>query len=312
MPISGTDLQVSRLCFGGNVFGWTVDAADAFRLLDRFVDHGGNFIDTADVYSAWHGDNVGGESETIIGEWVKSRRRTVVVATKVGLPLGDDAGGLTRPAILRRVEGSLRRLQAETIDLLYAHRDDPHTPLSETLETFDELVRTGKVRHVAASNYDAARLEEALDTAATAGLAPFVALESHYSLLTRQPYEGAAAAVCAARGLAFFPYFGLEKGFLTGKYRPGVQAPSGLRAHKHRPEQYLDERGIRILQALDTVAARHAVPLGAVSLAWLLTRPTVTSVIASARTTQQLDELVPAMNVKLSAEDVDLLTSASD
>ena len=299
--IGRTDLDVFPLCLGGNVFGWTVNAADGFRVLDQFAAAGGNFIDTADVYSAWVPGQSGGESETIVGEWMASRRnrQRMIVATKVGLKPGLE--GLSPATIRQAAEASLARLGVDRIDLYYAHRDDPNTPLEETLRAFTALVGEGKVRHVAASNYTAPRLAEALAISDREGLARFAALQPHYNLAHRSEYEGALQDVCAREGLGCLPYYGLAKGFLTGKYRPGSDVDS-VRARA--ASAYLDERGLTLLTALDEIAEAHGTTIAAVSLAWLLAQPTVAAPIASARSVQQLVELLPAATLNLSAQEL--------
>ncbi|MEU5696023.1 aldo/keto reductase [Actinosynnema sp. NPDC020468] len=303
-----SDLDVSRLALGGNVFGWTADEAASFAVLDAYTEAGGNFVDTADSYSAWIDGHVGGESETVIGAWLqrRGRRDDVVLATKVGMLPGRD--NLRPETIEEQAEGSLRRLGVEHIDLYYAHRDDEGTPQEETLAAFDRLVKAGKVRHVAASNFTAPRLASALETSAREGLVSYVALQQQYNLVERD-YEGELASVVEGAGLSSAPYFGLARGFLTGKYRPGVEVDSPRAGAASR---YLDDRGLRVLAALDEVAAAHDVPVAAVSLAWLAARPTVAAPIASARSTAQLADLLPALGLELKAEEVDLLTRAGE
>ncbi|SHE55542.1 aldo/keto reductase [Streptoalloteichus hindustanus] len=306
--INGTDLDVFPLCFGGNVFGWTADQDTSFAVLDAYAAAGGNFLDTADAYSAWVDGNSGGESETIIGRWLAARgnRDDVVIATKCGRLPG--LTGLSAGTIRTAAENSLRRLGVDHVDVLYAHRDDPDTPLEETLTAFDALVREGKVRHVAASNYSPGRLAEALEIQRREGLAPFVALQPQYNLMDRDEYETELAGLVAANDLAVFPYYALASGFLTGKYRPGSTV-DGARASK--AEQYLDERGVRVLAALDEAAAAHSTTVSAVALAWLAAQPTVTAPIASARTPEQLADLLPMADLKLDQDELDRLTAAS-
>ncbi len=297
-----TGLDVSPLCLGGNVFGWTADEADSFAVLDAYAAAGGNFVDSADSYSAWVTGNRGGESEEIIGRWLAARgnRDRIVVATKVGrMPGSND---LHADTIRQAVEGSLRRLQTDYIDLYYAHGDDnTEIPLEETLGAFDELVREGKVRYIAASNYEPPRLAEALAISAREGLASYVALQPHYNLLERG-YEDELRQLCADQGLACLPYFSLAKGFLTGKYRPDgepVDSPRSAGA-----AVYLDERGIAALAALDEIAAGHDVGVAAVALAWLAAQPTVATPIASARTPEQLAELLPMAGLELTPDEL--------
>ncbi len=300
--IAGTDLDVFPLCLGGNVFGWTADERASMAVLDRYIEVGGNFIDTADLYA-------GGESEAIIGRWMLARanRDWLVIATKVGMAPG--FAGLGGATIRAAVDGSLARLQTEHIDIYYAHRDDPNTPVEETLEAFDGLVRAGKVAHVAASNYGAPRLARALAVADREGFARFVALQPHYNLVERGQYEGALADLCARENLACLPYFALAKGFLTGKYRPGATADESPRAE--RASAYLDERGIAVLGVLDEIAAGQATTVAAVALAWLLAQPTVTAPIASARTPEQLTGLLKMADLSLSEAELERLDAAS-
>lgn len=302
-----SDLDVSRLALGGNVFGWTADEESSFAVLDAYTAAGGNFVDTADVYSAWAPGHAGGESEAVIGRWLKSRgnRDRVVVATKVGMLSGLD--DLRATTITTAAENSLRRLGVDHIDLYYAHKDDLETPQEETLAAFDALVRSGKVRYIAASNFTAERLTSALETSDREGLSRYVALQQHYNLVERS-YEGELAAAVTAGGLSTAPYWALAKGFLTGKYRPGVEVESVRAA---AASKYLDERGLRILAALDEVAAAHDTTVAAAALAWLAAQPTVTAPIASARTVEQLSDLLPALELELKADEVERLTAAS-
>jgi aryl-alcohol dehydrogenase-like predicted oxidoreductase len=307
-PLGSTGLQVAELCLGGNVFGWTADVATSFDVLDAYAEAGGNFIDTADAYSAWKPGNAGGESETIIGDWMARRgnRDEVIVATKVGkLPT---AAGLAPDTIRRAADDSLARLRTDRIDLYYAHLDDHAVPLEESLGALDQLVRQGKVRHIAASNFSAERLDEALAVSAEEGLAPFTALQNHYNLVERSDYEHAVRAVVEQHGLASVPFFGLARGFLTGKYREGriIDSPRA-----EGVAQYLNPRGERILSALETCAQRHGATSAAVALAWLLAQPTVTSPIASARTVEQLDDLVAMTALHLTDVDLAELDQAS-
>ncbi|MFI6322698.1 aldo/keto reductase [Nonomuraea sp. NPDC050556] len=304
--IGTTNLTVSPICLGTNVFGWTADRDTAFAVLDAYVAGGGTFIDTADVYPAWAtGEST---SEIIIGEWMASRgnRDEVVLATKVGMLT--DYTGLAPSTIRAAVENSLRRLQTDHIDLYWAHVDDRTIPLVESLATFDELVKEGKVRHVGASNYGAERLAEALRVSAEEGLTPYVALQQEYNLVERD-YEGSLRDVVATAGLSSVPYFGLARGFLTGKYAPGVSVDSP-RAGK--AAEYLDvPRGPRVLEALAKVAAEHGVEQATVALAWLAAQPTVTAPIASARNVEQLRPLLAAAELVLSQDDLTLLDNAS-
>jgi aryl-alcohol dehydrogenase-like predicted oxidoreductase len=302
--IGSSDLDVFPLCLGGNVFGWTADEPASFAVLDAYAAAGGNFIDTADVYSNWAPGNSGGESETIIGRWLaaRSNRASMVIATKVG-----HNRDLRREAILEGVERSLERLQTDHIDLYYAHNDDPETPFEESLGAFGELVRDGKVRHIAASNFSAERLSEALAVSAREGLPSFVALQNQYHLLDRG-YEGDTREVVAAAGLAALPYRGLAGGFLSGKYRPGAAEVDSPRASAATAA--LDERGLAVLAALDATAAAHGTTQSAVALAWLLAQPTVVAPIASARSVEQLHEWIGAAELTLSSSELDALSRA--
>jgi aryl-alcohol dehydrogenase (NADP+) len=297
------------LCLGGNVFGWTADETQSFAVLDEYAHAGGNFIDTADVYSTWVPGHSGGESESIIGRWMAARknRSQMIIATKVGGGF-PNLPGLSAHTIRTSAEASLRRLQVDRIDVYYAHRDDPKTDQHETLRAFDELVREGKVRYIAASNFTAPRLAEALAISSRDGLARFVALQPHYNLVHRAEYEGALADLCAREGLACVPYFALAKGFLTGKYRPGsaVDSPRAAGAR-----EYLDDRGLRVLDALTSIAATYRTTVAAVALAWLAEQSTVAAPIASARNIDQLRELLPVATLTLSSAEIAQLTSAS-
>jgi aryl-alcohol dehydrogenase-like predicted oxidoreductase len=305
--IPRTDLDVSDLCFGGNVFGWTADRDTSFELLDAYVAAGGNFIDTADVYMSVVPGNSGGESETIIGEWLAARngmREAVVIATKVGKLEG--LKDLRAETIRKAADDSLRRLGTDHIDLYYAHFDDPDTPLAETLGAFGELIEAGKVRAIGASNYSGARLAEALETAERESLPRYVALQPEYNLMERD-FESDQQAVCAREDVACFPFYGLAMGFLTGKYRPGGDAVDSPRAEGAKA--YLDGRGEKMLAALDEIAAAHGVEVAAVSLAWLRQQETVLAPIASARDTAQLKPLLASMSLTLSDEELAALTA---
>jgi aryl-alcohol dehydrogenase-like predicted oxidoreductase len=307
--IGTSDLHVFPVALGGNVFGWTADKNTSFAILDAFVDGGGNFIDSADSYSVWIPGNRGGESETIIGEWMKARgnRDKIVIATKVGqLP---SVTGTSRAAVRQAVEDSLRRLQVETIDLYYAHIDDAETPLEETAGIFGEIVAEGKVRAVGASNFTAERLQAALDAQQKLGVATYAALQPHYNLLQREIFEGSLRDVVAANGLSTVPYFGLASGFLTGKYREGGPEIASPRAGGMA--KYQNERGYRVLAALDEVAANHGVSVASVALAWLAAQPTVAAPIASASKPEQVADLVAAGNLTLTAEEIETLNVAS-
>jgi aryl-alcohol dehydrogenase-like predicted oxidoreductase len=304
--IPRTDLDVFGLNLGCNVFGWTASREESFAVLDAYVAAGGNFLDTADVYMAGAPGNSGGESETIIGEWLAARGRpeNFVIATKVGKLKGFD--NLRPETIKAAAENSLQRLGVETIDLYYAHFDDTETPLAETLGGFGELIETGKVRHIAASNYSGARLAEALETAESEGLPRYVALQPHYNLMERE-FETDQRPVCEREDIPVFPFYALAKGFLTGKYRPGGDEVDSPRAEG--AAQYLDERGERMLSALDEIAAAHGVAPASVALAWLREQPAVLAPIASARNTDQLGPLLASVELDLSADELARLTA---
>jgi aryl-alcohol dehydrogenase-like predicted oxidoreductase len=304
-------ISFAPLAFGANVFGWTADRAMSFRLLDGFLGAGFTFVDTADVYSRWHTGNKGGESETIIGEYLAARggREKMVLSTKCGIEMGPDQKGLSRRYILAAVEASLKRLNTDHIDLYQAHRDDPETPLEETLSAFAELLKQGKVRAIGASNYTAPRLAEALAVSARTGLPRFESLQPLYSLMERGEYEGPLEDLCRREELGVITYFSLASGFLTGKYR--TQADLVGRARGSRVEKYLNPKGLGVLAALDTVAARHGATPGQVALAWLIARPGLTAPIASATNPDQLAELVKAPSVALDAAEIALIDQAS-
>lgn len=307
--IGTSDLEVFSLCLGGNVFGWTADKEASFAVLDAYVAGGGNFIDTADSYSVWIPGHKGGESEAIIGEWAKARgnRDKLVIATKVGQQ--PEARGTSRASVRTQIENSLRRLQTDYIDLYYAHIDDAETPLEETVSALAELVTEGKVRFIAASNYSAARLQEALDIADRLGVARFVALQPPYNLVNRGVYEGALEKVVAANGLSAIPYSALASGFLTGKYRdggPAVDSPRAAGASK-----YLDDRGRKVLAALDQISAAHSVSVASVALAWLAGQPTVAAPIASASKVEQVPDLLAIANLALTPDELQALSDAS-
>jgi aryl-alcohol dehydrogenase-like predicted oxidoreductase len=306
--ISSTDLDVYPIALGGNVFGWTADEAESFAVLDGYAAAGGNFIDTADVYSAWAPGNSGGESETILGRWIASRgsREQTIIATKVGKH--PQYSGLSAETIRAAAENSLKRLETEYIDLYYAHADDEKTPLEETLGAFDALVREGKVRYIAASNYTAPRLAKALEVSDREGYARYVALQQHYNLMERHQYEGELANLVAKEGLSSIPYFALASGFLTGKYRPGAPVQS---QRAQSASAYLTEKGTKVLAALDEVASAHNSAVATIALAWLAAQPTVVAPIASARTTEQLPDLLSVSQVRLSDLEIGRLNEAS-
>jgi aryl-alcohol dehydrogenase-like predicted oxidoreductase len=303
-------LEIAPLIFGGNVFGWTVDEAGSFALLDAFLDAGFDCIDTADVYSRWKPGNTGGESETILGKWMKARgnRSRIVLATKCGLEMAPDKKGLSKAYILRAVEDSLRRLQTDHIDLYQSHRDDPATPVEETMEAHAQLVKAGKVRFVGASNFSATRLEASLAASAKAGIPRYETLQPLYSLVERAEYEGALQDLCVREQISVIPYYSLASGFLTGKYR--TEADLKGKARGAGAGKYLNSRGLAVLAALDEVAARTGATQAQVALAWLLAQPGVAAPIASATTTAQLADILKATTLKLDAEALGLLSRA--
>ena len=313
-PLGRSGLATAPLVFGGNVLGWTADEATSFAVLDAFVDGGFNLIDTADMYSRWAPGHSGGESETLIGQWLKSsgKRERVLIATKVGKPMGDEGSGktgLSRRWIRQAVEDSLRRLQTDHIDLYQSHDDDSATPLEETLSTYAELMREGKVRAIGASNYSAPRLAEALATSARLGLPRYETLQPHYNLVERQIFEEALEPLCRAEGLGVINFFGLARGFLTGKYR--TEADLGKSPRGAGVKAYLNPRGLGILAALDAVAEAHGSTPAQVALAWQMARPGITAPIASATTVAQWLELASAVRLQLSAADIATLDNAS-
>jgi aryl-alcohol dehydrogenase-like predicted oxidoreductase len=305
-------IKVGPLAFGGNVFGWTVDEAKSFQLLDAFVDSGLNLIDTADVYSTWVPGHVGGESETVIGNWLKKsgKRDKIVIATKVGKPMPTDRKGLSRKNIEQAVEDSLRRLQTDYIDLYQSHEDDPSTPLEETLRAFGDLVKKGKVRAIGASNYGAGRLEEALHVSREHDLARYETLQPEYNLYAREKFESELQPVCLREGLGVIPYFSLASGFLTGKYRSEQDLSKSARGQGNR--KYLNDRGYRILAVLDKVSKDHDATPAQVALAWLLAQPAIAAPLVSATSVSQWNELLPAIELKLDGNALDALRTASD
>ena len=309
--LGNSGLKVAPLALGGNVFGWTVHEPMASKLLDAFVEAGFNLIDTADMYSTWVPGNKGGESETIIGNWLRrsGKRDKVVIATKVGMEMGPNKKGLSKRYILSAVEDSLKRLQIDCIDLYQTHADDPETPLEETLEALESLVAAGKVRAVGASNYSAERLARALQVSERHGYSSYQSLQPEYNLYDRAGYENALEAVCLERGLGVIPYYSLASGFLTGKYRSESDLSKSIRGQGIK--KYLNDRGCRILNALDRVAEQHNSVPAKVALAWLIARPSITAPIASATNLEQLNDLVEAANLTLDTASVELLDQAS-
>jgi len=308
--LGNSDLEIAPLVFGCNIFGWTADQPTSFKLLDAFVASGLNMIDTADVYSKWIPGHVGGESETIIGNWLAQggRRDNVLIATKLGVEMAPGESGLSKEYMTRAVERSLKRLQTDYIDLYQAHRDDDKTPMEESLEAFAGLIRAGKVRAIGASNFKADRLAEALRVSKQHGLPRYESLQPWYNLYDRFDFEGPLADLCQRENIGVIPYFGLASGFLTGKYRTPKDVEGKPRGY--RVKDMLNERGLRILNALDTVAAETGATPAQISLAWLVARG-VTAPIASATSLEQFKDLLGSTSVKLSADAVKLLNDAS-
>lgn len=311
-PLGRSGLSTAPLVFGGNVFGWTADRETSFALLDAFVDAGFDAIDTADVYSSWVPGNKGGESETIIGEWIKARggRDDVLILTKVGSDMGQGHNDLSAAWIETAVEDSLRRLQTDVIDLYQSHWPDPTTPQDETLKAFDRLVQAGKVRAIGTSNHDADQVRQALAISDREGLARYQTLQPHYNLYSRNTFEGPLQDLAVAEGLSVITYFSLEAGFLTGKYTAANQVAGTAREGMLKDK--FDERGVRILATLKAVADRNEATPAQVSLAWLLRQPGVTAPIVSATSVEQLSDTLKAATLELSDEDVAELTAASD
>src|SRR5580692_6604463 len=297
--LGGSGIEVSPICLGGNVFGWTADEPTSFDILDEFVEAGFNFVDTADVYSRWAPGHKGGESETVLGNWFKrsGKRNSVILATKVGIELAPEKKGLSKAYILKAVEDSLRRLQTDHIDLYQSHKDDPDTTIEETLEAYAQLVRQGKVRAIGASNFSAERLTESFDVSDEDELPRYECLQPNYNLYDRAGYEKDLEPLCLKEGIGVIPYFALASGFLTGKYRSESDLAKGPRGQMVK--KYLDDRGLKILAALDGVSGKlHSTP-GKVAIAWLIARPSITAPIASATSVEQLNDLVDAANLEL-------------
>ena len=309
--LGNSGLEVAPLAFGGNVFGWTIDEPTSFTLLDAFVAAGFNLIDTADVYSRWKPGNQGGESETILGNWLKrgGNRAKVVLATKVGMEMGPGEKGLSKAYIVKAVEQSLRRLQTDTIDLYQSHVDDPETPLDETLEAYAALIKQGKVRAIGASNYNAERLAQALQVSKDHGLPSYQCLQPHYNLCERASFEEALEPLCLKAGIGVIPYYSLASGFLTGKYRSEQDLAKSARGQAVK--KYLNERGYRILAALDEVAEHYRSTPARVALAWLMARPSITAPIASATNLEQLNDLIEATRLELDGPAIATLNRAS-
>ena len=306
-PLGQSGIQVAPLALGGNVFGWTADEATSFDILDRFVAAGGNMVDSADVYSAWVPGNEGGESETVIGNWLRrdpAKREKVVIATKVGF-----FEGLAPEKIAAACDASLQRLGIETIDLYYHHKDDPNVPLAESLGAMDALVKAGKVRAVGLSQYSAERLDEAMRAAEANGLTPPCALQTWYNLVERSKLEGELRDTALAHGMGIVPFYGLANGFLTGKYRSKEDLEKSVRGLRN--VEYLEGRGMRVLEALDRVPAETGAALATIALAWTNAQPGITSTLASATSVGQLKQLTAAMHLRLTPEQLELLDEAS-
>jgi aryl-alcohol dehydrogenase-like predicted oxidoreductase len=309
--LGNSSLEISPLVFGGNVIGWTADEQTSFKLLSAFFAAGFNAIDTADTYSRWAPGHTGGESETIIGKWMKQQgnRDKVIVATKVGMDMGPAGKGLSRAHILRSAENSLKRLQTDYIDLYQSHTDDAAVPFEETLGAYAELMKQGKVRAIGASNYNATRLAEAIAVSKKAGLPRYESLQPKYSLVERAGYEAELEPLCLKENIGVINYFPLAAGFLTGKYRSEADLSKSPRGQGVK--KFLNEQGLKVLKALDQVAAAHKVKPAAVALAWLLARPSITAPIVSATSLEQLNDLLPAATLKLDAASLETLTQAS-
>jgi aryl-alcohol dehydrogenase-like predicted oxidoreductase len=307
-----SSVQISPLCLGGNVFGWTATEAESFAVLDALVSAGLNFIDSADVYSVWVPGHRGGESETVIGNWLKrsAKRKDVVIATKVGMKMAPDRQGLSPVHIARSVEESLRRLQTDYIDLYFSHCDDAGVPMEETLGAYQKLITQGKVRAIGASNFTAVRMAEALEVSRKNGLPRYEVLQPQYNLYARSDYESALEPLCLKQQIGVVSYSALASGFLTGKYRTAADAKKSPRG-KGVVETFLNERGLRILAALDDVGRRHGASVASVALAWQIARPSITAPIASATTVDQLNELVAATRLKLDPAALEQLNAAS-
>jgi aryl-alcohol dehydrogenase-like predicted oxidoreductase len=307
-----TGISVTPFALGGNVFGWTADETTSFSILDAFSSSGFNLIDTADVYANWIPGLKGGESETILGKWLarSGKRDKIVLATKVGMEMGPGQKGLSKRYIIEAVEASLRRLNTDYIDLYQSHEDDRGTPLEETLDTYDLLIKQGKVRAIGASNYSAARLEESLQVSSSKGLPAYQTLQPHYNLYDRAEFESAARGVCEKYNIGVLSYFSLANGFLTGKYRTSGDLASSARSDAVKP--YMNPRGMRILAALDEVGQGLGKTPAQIALAWLIAQPTVAAPIASATSLRQLDDLMAAAHVRLPSEAIAILSKASD
>jgi aryl-alcohol dehydrogenase-like predicted oxidoreductase len=309
--LGNTDLMVTPVTFGGNVFGWTIDEATSFDILDGFVEAGFNFIDTADVYSKWAPGNKGGESETIIGKWMKARnnRSSIILATKLGSDMGDGKKGLSKKYVTEAIDASLLRLQTDYVDLYQSHYDDPETPVEETLEAFDQLIKAGKIRWIGASNFSAARLKESLEASKKLSLPKYQTFQPEYNLYNREKFEMEYEQICLDNQLGVINYYALASGFLTGKYRSEADLSKSARGGGMK--DYMNDRGFRILKALDEVSEQYNSSPASVALAWLIARPSVTSPIASVTNLNQLQDLTRAASLKLDMEGISILDEAS-
>lgn len=306
-----TNLHVYPVTFGGNVFGWTIDEKQSFEILDGFTGAGFNFIDTADVYSRWAESNKGGESEAIIGKWMKSKknRENIILATKVGSDMGDGKKGLSKKYIIQAAEDSLKRLQTDYIDLYQTHFDDENTPIEETLEAYAQLIKEGKVLHIGASNLTPKRLKESLDVSLANSLPVYQTFQPHYNLYEREKFENGLEPICLGNNLGVLNYFSLASGFLTGKYRTKADLDKSQRGDG--VEKYLDDRGFKILAVLDEVSKQLNTTQATVALAWLINRPSVTAPIVSATSLKQLDSIIKAPDLPITAHEIELLTQES-
>lgn len=309
--LGNTDLLVSPIAFGGNVFGWTLDEKKSFEILDGFIDAGFNFIDTADVYSKWAPGNAGGESEKIIGNWMKARnnRNKIILTTKVGGDMGDGKKGLSKKNIFNAIDASLSRLQVDFVDLYQSHFDDADTPVEETLEAYDQLIKAGKIRWIGASNFSPERLKESLETSKRLSLPKYQTFQPEYNLYKREGFEKEIEPACLDNQLGVISYYALASGFLTGKYRS--EADLGKSARGGGVKDFMNEKGFRILKALDNVSEQYNSSPASVALAWLIARPSVTAPIASVTSLTQLEDLAKASSLRLDNEDISILDEAS-
>ena len=310
--IGNSPLEVAPLAFGGNVFGWTINESVSFKLLDEFIDNGFNLIDTADVYSRWKEGNRGGESETIIGKWLKQKggRDKVIIATKVGMEMSPTETGLSKAYILKEVEASLKRLQTDYIDLYQSHKDDPNTPIEETLEAYSILVKQGKIRVIGASNFTAERLQASLDISAKYNFPAYQCLQPEYNMYTRAVYETELEQFCMKNKLGVIPFYSLAKGFLSGKYRTSDDKSKSIHGDGVT-KKYLNDRGLKILKALEETANHYSVSMATIAIAWLAARSSISAPIASATNLEQLKELMRSAEIKLDAVFMEKINTAS-